>query len=186
MKTVIIKNSRKILLLILILSSLSFTSLKLEKNKNDCFYLDVIGDSRVDTLFLKSSYLDKSNVDIVLLQNGIENKVLTIKPRLHSLGEYVTTIPQIEVIRLESNYTQSDDKELRIIIRNTDIMPDYIFIDLSYDNQWVVKRYYVCNSNIDKPVFISVIKINRPLDDELGKDKILEQEQILNLFSNEF
>lgn len=191
MKNVIIRNSKRALLLVFILSLCAscLASGGVEKpdskNENIYFYLDVLGDSQVDTLFLRNNYADDTYVDIVLLQCGKEEKILTVKPRLYSLRECVTTIPQIEIIRLESNYTQSDDKELRIIIRNTEIVPDYIFVDLKYESQWVVKRYYVCNSNTDESVSISVIAINRSVSSEFGKEPLLDQGQILNLFSNE-
>ena len=181
---VIIKNSKKVVFLIVILTLCSCIEKIPDKSECKYFYLDVLGDSHIDTLLIRNNYSDNSYVDIVLLQHDKEDKIVTLKPRLESLKEYITTNPQIEIVRLESNYTQSDDKELRIIIRNTDIIPDYIFIDLKYDNQWVVKRYYVCNSNTEKQVFLAVINIDRPLVDEFGGDKLLDQGQILNLFSS--
>ena len=188
MKNVLTKNYNGILHLILISILCSCISPDLMKSgecEKEYFYLDVVGDSHIDTLFIKKRASNDSYIDIFLFQCNKEENILTVKPRLASQEEYVTTNPQIETIRLESNYTQSDDKELRIIIRNTDMMPDYIFVDLKYDSQWIVKRYYVCNSNIDETVFISVIHIDKPLSEELGKNKLLDQGQILKLFTNE-
>lgn len=181
------KNHKGISYLILILISCSCirpNSMKSGEREKEYFYLDVAGDSRTDTLFIKKASND-SYREIFLFQSGKEENILTVKPRLASQKKYVTTNPRIEIIRLESNYTQSDDKELRIIIRNTDMMPDYIFVDLKYDRQWIVKRYYMCNSNSDQAVSISVIQIDRPLCEEFGENKLLDQGQILSLFSKE-
>lgn len=149
--------------------------------KSDSFYIDALGDSKVDTLIVRQNKHENKISEINTLMNGVEQRIISILPRLYN-GEEVLAYPQIETISLSTNFTQSEDKELRITIRNTDLIPDYLFIDLKFDKIWIVKRYYLCNTNKDTEIFIRCINIEKPLHQEWGKELIVDQNYIINLF----
>lgn len=94
---------------------------------HEIYFLDVIGDSAIDTLVLESV---DDKADLRIVQDGVPTSILMIDPLFIGGGEYRTTLPPVEKIYLEANDVQSHDKSLRLIIRNTDVAPEYRFFDL--------------------------------------------------------
>ncbi|NBL65398.1 hypothetical protein GV828_09330 [Flavobacterium sp. NST-5] len=87
--------------------------------------MDVIGDSKIDTLIMKN----KNNTEISIFKNGKIHPIIKLYPLIKE--EFLTTMPPIEMVYLEANYIQTNNKSLRIKVRNTDLQPDCFFIDIS-------------------------------------------------------
>ena len=152
-----------------------------EINHTDNFYyLDVIGDNSLDTIIVSNNKTNPSIRDIYWVENGKRDRIISIKPWRDST--FVLTQPPIEAIYLEANEAQTGEKGLRIILRNTDIAPDCIFIDIYYDDTWMIKRYYLLNTEpyfgID--LFIKYIDIDKPVFIECGEDLICNPKLDIN------
>lgn len=82
--------------------------------------------------------------------------------------------PKIESVELQANGIQSEDKGLRILIRNTDFEPDYYFLDLQYQidkNQWDILFLGVMNTGpTTDSVYIKRVTVNQTVKEFCGKD----------------
>lgn len=155
-------------LIVLAAACHSFTVPKEKVVSSEYFYLDVINNSDLDTLCVEIVKEEISTFwHIYLYDNG--NRELLLKIATFGKGEYALTDPPVERVYLDTNFTQSDMKELRIVIRNTDFAPDCTYIDIHYDDQWYVKRFYVLNTQSDSDIYIKHIEIDRSVIDEFGE-----------------
>lgn len=134
-------------------AQLTYHSLRHEIN-----YLDVVGDSAMDTLILGP--FDGKATSLNLLEKGVPRNILMIEPRFLGMPEYVSTSPPIERIYLEANNVQSDEKSLRLIIRNTDMVPEYCFFDIYFEGDDI--RIGLCGV-YDLGEIDSVKLIGRPM-----------------------
>ena len=134
---------RKVILIVGVLVFLASSCNRVERNKTDeishsdrLYFLDVIGDSALDTIVVRNNETIPCVRDIYLMRNETRSRIISIKPWRGS--EFVLTQPAVEMIYLQANAIQSQMKGLRVVIRNTDFVPDCIFIDLHYNNGWVI------------------------------------------------
>lgn len=97
------------------------------------FFADVDGDSKLDSLQLVQ---DSGFINVYRLNASKRIKIIGIAPLIDE--KYRTTIPQVEVAHLEGNYVQTNKASLRVLFRNTDLTPDYVFVDLAYKNEWIM------------------------------------------------
>ncbi|WP_073360481.1 hypothetical protein [Flavobacterium fontis] len=144
-----------------------------------CSYLDIIGDQKWDTITLESNINKQCMQDIFFLKNGKKERILSILPRVDCA--YVLTKPKIEMIYFEANEIQSKDKGLRVMIRNTDLVPDYFFIDLFYEKEWIIKKYGVMNTNPMDSLFVKSKNINKSLTSELGNERICNPKTLYSI-----
>lgn len=150
MKSVIIKNKCYI-----IFFSILFICCKnneFENNQKDEFnlyFFDVIGNSNIDTLIVENSLKNKFSKSISIVLNNKKTLICEIKPRIDS--SFILTSPKIENIYLESNNVQTNNKGFRLLTKNTDIEPEYFFMDLSFDKKWLVKEIGFLDISADKP-----------------------------------
>lgn len=98
-----------------------------ENNVNNTFYFDLTGNNSLEKITIENNKL-KYVKDIYITEEGSKKRILSIFPLVDST--FVLSNPKIENIYLEANSIQNNDKGLRIIIRNTDLIPDYYFIDI--------------------------------------------------------
>ena len=167
--------------IIFICISLIFLSCKMKnevfKNSSNKFvYIDIIGDSKVDTLKVKSN---KGNTEVSFVNKGKTQKIITLYPLLSE--KFKTTIPPIEIVYIEANYIQTDKKSFRVKIRNTDLHPDYYYIDISLNNNEI----YITNLgliNSTDSVFIKGKEVMYKLKNVLDKNNGIN---ISNFIKNE-
>lgn len=170
-KNVMLKINKIILIAVFLFSSC--------QKKLDAYYFDFLGDDKLDTLIIKDNgkpYIQ----DIFLLKNNQQKKIISILPLKDST--YVMTQPKIENIYIEANDVQSQEKGIRIIVRNTDIIPDCFFIDLYYKNQWYVEYYGIINTNSSDSLYIKKEKINRSVFNEFGHERICNSKEIIRKY----
>jgi hypothetical protein len=141
------------------------------------YYLDVVGDNALDTLIVSHDEANPEIRHIYLVINGLMDKIISIKPWGEAWG--VLSQPPREVIYLQANEIGTGEKGLRIIIRTTTMVPDHLFIDLFYDdNGWIVKRYYLLNTEtwgVSIKLFIESVAIDDCLIADLfGEDLICD------------
>jgi hypothetical protein len=118
------KKYHVFLLILFILNSCNKEkSITNKQHKIECF--DIIGNSCLDTLQIAED-IEKTNIFII--KNNKKKLLLKLYPLINN--EFKTTNPTIENVYLESNNIQTEEKSLRVIVRNTDIQPDYYFIDV--------------------------------------------------------
>ena len=128
-------------------------------HKIECF--DIIGNSGLDTLQIAE---DIEKTYIFILKNNEKKLLLKLYPLINN--EFKTTNPTIENVYLEANNIQTNEKSLRVIVRNTDIQPDYYFIDvfLNCDKPKINNLGFM--NSIDS-VYIKNKKVNYFLKDVL-------------------
>ena len=118
---------------------------------------------------MENSNTVEFNKLISILLKGKKSLICEITPRLDST--YIMTSPRIENIYLEANAIQTKNKGFRLLSRNTDIRPEYFFIDFYYDKEWFVKEVgyldvssknaFVCKKVVEKKVeSFSKLRIN--------------------------
>ena len=136
------------------------------------YYFDVVGDSKLDTIIVSHNETRPYIRDIFLIKNGKKERIISIEPRLGS--EFVLLQPSVDMIYLQANSIQTDKKGLRIISRNTDVIPDCIFIDLFYDGiGWIVKRVHLLNTeNISSSIGFFIKSVDKGISvvDMFGED----------------
>jgi hypothetical protein len=135
------------------------------------YYIDVTGNSSLDTLMICNNEINPAIRDIYLHKGEANEKIVSIRPWRDST--FVLTEPPIEIVYLEANNIQTGDRGFRVIIRNTDVAPDCMFIDIyNDDTQWVVGRYYLLNtlSDFGRDLFIKSVEIERPLKEVFGEE----------------
>lgn len=98
-----------------------------EKNPDEVFYVDVISDSALDTVKLKSfSASDKS---LIIYNNKSEQIICIIKNGLIDKKEG-------EMI-VEPNFVNGK-KGFRIIRRKINFIPDYKYVDFQFEGIWKI------------------------------------------------
>ncbi|RYZ78687.1 MAG: hypothetical protein EOP04_29230 [Proteobacteria bacterium] len=117
--------------------------------------LDVTGDRALESI---DKIEKKGNTLITIKGKNIKPETIVLTPIIRP--EFKTTIPAIENIWVEANEIQTRHKGLRVLMRNTDVTPDYYFIDLTHRELWYIDRVGVINS-VDS-VYIKVAKVNLP------------------------
>ena len=147
------------------------------KGYENLLILDVLGDSKMDTLIVNTN---KSIKEILLIKKGKTQEIIKLYPLVNE--KFVITKPPIENIYLEANYIQTDKKSLRIKVRNTDLQPDYYFIDLSLNEKENYITSFGLINSVDS-VYIKIKKVNYKLKSVLDKNKGLN---ILQFFKNNF
>jgi hypothetical protein len=134
------------------------------------YYLDAVDDSLLDTFVVGYNETNPSIRDISIIKEGKKNRIISIEP--YGDSAFVLTQPQVETVHLAANNIQTDRKGLRIVIRNTDFIPDYLLIDLYYKDTWIIEKYILLNTNTDKQLFIKHADINKPVSAEYGEELI--------------
>ena len=120
-------------------------------------YFDLIGNTDLDKIEL--SYLDKGRTKVTLP----DGTILILLPRLDA--NYLNTEPRAENIYLEANDVQSSTKGLRIKIRNTDLIPDYVYFDIRFKNKyWYLINYGIINTIVEESVFIKNKEVKKKLN----------------------
>lgn len=145
-------------------------------------FLDVFGDKKLDVLTVEDNTEKHSMKDIKILVNGRSEKICSILPIIDST--YVQGEPKVEMIYLEANSVQTNEKGLRVIVRNTDLIPDYFFIDLFYEKEWRVERYGIINTNIQDSLYIISKMVNKSVDHEFGTERICDPKMIRQQYFN--
>lgn len=153
---------------------------------HEVHYLDVTGDSSVDTLVLRRK-VGKTNIS--LFEMGLEHDLFCVKPLFSTMPEYLATMPPIERIYLEANGVQSPDKCLRLIIRNTDTDIEYSFFDIRLDGDDVLiglcGMYDLGESRGEGSLGgdkLCTALYNRRLEPDMNGDKELVPHTILGIF----
>ena len=134
------------------------------------YYLDVIGENTLDKLIIRHNETNPHIRDIYLAKDRIEEKIISLNSWYDKI--HVLTKPSVEMIYLQANYIQTNEKGIRIVIRNTDVSPDTIFIDLFFnDTVWIVKKYFLLNTDEMSRIklFIESVDIDRPILDIFGE-----------------
>ncbi len=150
MKSVKIKN--KYYLFFFLILCMSCKNNQLENNKKvefSLYFFDVIGDSYIDTLMIENSSKNKFNKSISIILNNKKTLICEIKPRIDS--SFILTSPKIENIYLESNNVQTKNKGFRLLSKNTDIEPEYFFMDLFFNEKWLITEIGFLDISTDKP-----------------------------------
>lgn len=164
----------KTLIIILILISFSC-----QKNSNE-YYIDVIGSTKLDTVFIEDNIEFNYVKDLYILENKKTKRILGILPLADS--SYIMTKPRIENIYIEANNIQSNEKGIRLLIRNTDLLPDYFFIDLYHKKEWFIEYYGLINTNSMDSLYVKKVKINKTVQSEIGKEAICNPKEIIQKY----
>ena len=127
--------------------------------------MDVIGNSKMDTLQVKTN---KSTFEILLIIKGKTLEIIKLYPLISE--KFVLTKPPIENVYLEANYIQTDKKNLRIKVRNTDLQPDSYFIDISLNEKENYVTSFGLINSIDS-VYIKSKNVKYKLSSILDKNK---------------
>ena len=129
----------------------------------ELYLIDVSGDSAPDSILVERDTNEPYISHISLQCRGIKERIISIVPS--AKGEFVMTDPPIESLRLEANAVQSAERGIRIISRNTDYVPDYVFIDLRYKNdRWHLQGCYIVNSVVEEGLQMKYVAMDEPLD----------------------
>lgn len=147
------------LTLFILISCNKKASIVKKQDKIECF--DIISDSDLDTLQITQ---ESEKSIIYLLKSNQKKLLIKLYPLLNN--EFKTTNPTIENVYLETNNVQTEEKSLRVIVRNTDIQPDYYFIDI-FLNCKEPNIYNIGFMNSTDSVFIKTKKVNYFLKDVL-------------------
>jgi len=149
-------------------------------------YLDVIGDSAMDTLVLKR---EVGQTVIGMFDKGVVHDLLSVSPLFATMPEYLATTPPIERIYLEANGVRSSDKGLRLIIRNTDMDLEYSFFDIKLEGDDVLIG--LCgmydlgemtgNGSLGKERLCTAI-YDRHLESDANGDREIDPLAILSIF----
>ncbi len=127
-----------------------------QRNEN-LLIADIVGDKRLDSVV---TFEDNEGTSVCLRQNNRDTEIIKITPLIDSTFNSAKT--KIENVFLMPNAVQTDEKGLRVMVRNTDLSPDCCFIDLKFKQKWVIEYVGIINS-IDS-VFIKRVQINLPVD----------------------
>jgi hypothetical protein len=139
--------------------------IRTKKDIDEFVILDIVGNSEMDTLKVKSN---KGNTEISLIIKGKEQKIINLYPLFHE--KFKTTIPPIEMVYIEANNIQTNKKSFRVKIRNTDFKPDSYYIDISLNNsKMFVTNLGIVNST--DSVYIKNKKVKYNLKNFLDKNK---------------
>jgi hypothetical protein len=150
------------------------------QKKQNAYYFDFTGDLNLDTLVIKDS--TKSYIkNLYILKNRELKKIVSFLPMGDS--SHVSTKPQIENIYIEANQIQSKEKGIRVIIRNTDLIPDIFFIDIYHKDKWYVEYYGIMNTNSSDSLYIKKVKINRSFIKEFDKGMICNPKEIIQKYN---
>lgn len=106
-----------------------------EANTDEVFYLDVVGDSAVDMIKLKS--ISTSDKALTVYNNKSEQTICIIKNGLIDKKEGKMTV--------EPNFANGK-KGFRIIRRKINFIPDYKYVDFQFDGVWKVSGIGRMNS----------------------------------------
>ncbi len=137
------------------------TEVSTKNHLNKIVYFDVIGNNDLDTIQINE---ELENTDIFIIKNKNKKLLLKLYPLMNK--DYKTTNPAVENVYLEMNNIQTNEKSLRVIVRNTDIQPDYYFIDI-FLNCKEPNIYNLGLMNSTDSVFIKTKKVNYFLKDVL-------------------
>lgn len=135
------------------------------------FLLDVWKSPTLDTLTLQLN-LEDGTTAISIIENNKPIEIISVMPLFNK--DFKLIEPKIESVELQANGIQSEDKGLRVLIRNTDFEPDYYFLDLQYlldKNQWVIIYFGVINSasTTDNP-YIKRVTVNQTVKEFCGNN----------------
>jgi hypothetical protein len=180
MKNVVRKKNSSLLIIIIIILFI-FISCK-KSSKNSTFLLDVYGDAKLDTLSIEDNINKHYLQDINIYVDGKKERIISLMHLKDS--SFVLTKPKIEMIYLEANNIQSDKKGLRVLIRNTDLIPDCFFIDILYKKEWIIKEYGIINTNSNDSLYIFNKEINKSLTEEFGSNHICNPKEIVQIYFN--
>ncbi len=149
MKFVKIKYKYLFFIVLLFTACKNDKSIDIENTDKNLYYFDVVGNSSIDTIIVENSNINKLNKSISVFFNGKKSLLCEIAPRIDS--SFTKVSPKIENIYLEANNVQTNAKGLRVLSRNTDIQPEYFFIDLYFNNEWMVKQIGFLDISSQKP-----------------------------------
>lgn len=161
MKSVRIKNKGYLIFLALLFIACKNNERKSnQKNISDYYFFDVVGNSNVDTLVVENSSTNKFNKSISIILNGKKSLICELNPRIDSA--FITTSPKIESIYLEANDVQTTNKGFRLLSKNTDVEPEYFFMDLHFNKEWYIKDFgflhissktpFICKEDFQKSI----------------------------------
>ena len=158
---------------VIIMSSfLLFVGCKKQKIPNDNvnnYSYDISDDSQNEHLQI----VENNNVSTLYVDN---DPIITLLPMQNE--SYVKTNPKIENIYIEPNNIQASKKGVRIKVRNTDLEPDYFYMDIfSSNKQWIVEKYGVINTQ--DSIFIKEKLVNKPITIFLGKEKKCDSHSLI-------
>jgi hypothetical protein len=178
MKNVLISGSSICAVVLFVFSACSSTNRGSDKQAGGgypvmVYYLDVVGDDALETLIVSQNEANPEIRDIFIVKDGVMDRIISVKP-WGPVWSVLSQNPK-EVIYLQVNEPGTGEKGLRIIIRTIAQSPDHLFIDLFYDdydyNGWIVKRYYLLNTDARGPIklFIESVCIGLPVEDVFGE-----------------
>ncbi|GAA4149473.1 hypothetical protein GCM10022217_01400 [Chryseobacterium ginsenosidimutans] len=137
-------------------------------NVNNYTY-DISGDSQNEYLQI----VENNNGFTLYVDN---DPIITLLPMQNE--SYVKTNPKIENIYIEPNNIQASKKGVRIKVRNTDLEPDYFYMDIfSANKQWIVEKYGIINTQ--DSIFIKEKLVNKPIAIFLGKKRICDSHSLI-------
>lgn len=144
--------------------------------------IDLLGDKKPEKVLVESN-LNKNYIkDINIINDNKKEKIISILPMKDST--FIDSDPKIENIYLQANNIQTKEKGLRILIRNTDLIPDCLSIDLIYKKQWIIERFILSNTNPQDSLSIIEKNINKSLENEFGSERVFDPKAILQKYFN--
>lgn len=130
------------------------------------FLLDIWKSATLDTLTLQLNPEDGTTT-ISIIENNKPIEIFSVMPLFNK--DFKLVEPKIENLELQANGVQTEDKGLRVLIRNTDFEPDYYFLDIQYQSnkhQWIVLFLGIINSTPSTDsVYIKRIAINQAVNE---------------------
>lgn len=141
--------------LLFIVIFFSACHLKPSIKKNDAIisnniYLDVISDNKLDTLIVEP-FPSSPNLKILKIKRkDVYEEICIIKLRNDSIAN----------LYIEANNVNQINKGIRLMVRNTDFIPDYKYIDIEFHDKWKIKTIGHINTNPDSKLESCLYKLD--------------------------
>lgn len=145
--------------------------IKNDIKESNIIMLDVWKSPTLDTLTFQLNPEDGTTT-ISIIENNKPIEIISVLPLFNK--DFKLVEPKIESVELQANGIQSEDKGLRVLIRNTDLEPDCYFLDLQYQlykNQWIILFLGVMNTapSTDS-IYIKRVAINQTVKEFCGNN----------------
>lgn len=93
---------------------------------------DIYGDDQNDTVVVRKHDVYSNRKVLYLLLNN----------RYKKICEVISREDDVERLYIESNHINAGDKGIRLIVRNTEMRPDYDYLDITFiSNYWHITNF---------------------------------------------
>ncbi len=159
--------------------------IKNDIKESNIIMLDVWKSPTLDTLTFQLNPEDGTTT-ISIIENNKPIEIISVLPLFNK--DFKLVEPKIESVELQANGIQTEEKGLRVLIRNTDFEPDYYFLDLHYKldkNQWSIQFWGVINTapSTDS-IYIKRVAINQTVKEFCGNEKKCNLYKTISTFAD--